>query len=69
MSTAVSTAEPFSREIPPDDIAYQVREFHVLQMLHYMLGHIWIDPILHRANDSHTQKLYGNKIDGYYLSS
>ena len=27
-------------------IAYQVREFHVLQMLHYMLGHIWIDPII-----------------------
>lgn len=46
MPTAVSPAEPFSREIPPDDIGYQVREFHVLQMLHYMLGHIWIDPII-----------------------
>ena len=56
MPTAVSTAEPFSREIPPDDIAYQVREFHVLQMLHYMLGHIWIDPIIANVQTIHIHK-------------
>ena len=40
MPTAVSTAEPFSREIPPDDIAYQVREFHVLQIPLYAWPHM-----------------------------